>query len=320
MAKRSSTILSPLRYPGSKRRLAKYIKQSLELNGLKPSLYIELFAGGASVALQLLTDELVDCAILVDRDPLISSFWRVVFNDTEWLIEQIKSIEVTVEKWREFKNSDPSSDRERALTCLFLNRTSFSGILAPQVGPIGGYEQKSKYPIDCRFPRDTLVRRLRQAATLRDRIYEVWTYSWEDAITEIRRKQSDGELPIEGLFFYLDPPFFYKANKLYRFYFEDNDHQNLRDTLLDLEDPWLLSYDSTEEVERLYGEAISNGTHKRKVELLYSTAETPGSKTATEVILSNLPNLPSGQRLWESSQGNKNAHKGSGNLEKEGSA
>lgn len=48
-----------------------------------------------------------------------------------------------------------------AFACLFLNRTSFNGTLHWRAGPIGGKEQTSKYAIDCRFPRERLVQRLR---------------------------------------------------------------------------------------------------------------------------------------------------------------
>ena len=51
LARAEASILSPLRYPGSKRRLAVYIAETLRLNGLQPKLFVEPFAGGASVAL-----------------------------------------------------------------------------------------------------------------------------------------------------------------------------------------------------------------------------------------------------------------------------
>lgn len=54
------SILSPLRYPGGKRRLAGYIAAAIRINGLRPKLFVEPFAGGgASVAQQLLNDGLV---------------------------------------------------------------------------------------------------------------------------------------------------------------------------------------------------------------------------------------------------------------------
>ena len=42
------SILSPLRYPGAKRRLSGYVAETLRLNGIRPRLLVEPFAGGAS--------------------------------------------------------------------------------------------------------------------------------------------------------------------------------------------------------------------------------------------------------------------------------
>ena len=128
-AKPGEPLLSPLRYPGSKRRLVQYLQATLDLNDLHPSLLVEPFAGGASVALQLLCDGLVDRIGLADVDPLITSFWECVFFDTDWLVEVIDEIEVTLPRWESFRKLKPVTTRDRALKCLFLNRTSFSGIL-----------------------------------------------------------------------------------------------------------------------------------------------------------------------------------------------
>jgi DNA adenine methylase len=288
-------LLSPLRYPGSKRGLVGYIKQALEINKCKPALYIEPFVGGASVALQLMQDGLIQSAILMDVDPWIASFWQTVFFDTDWLVEQVQTIDVTLEQWYRLKRSRPITTREQALAFFFLNRTSFSGILEAKAGPLGGRQQNSPYKIDCRFPRATLVRRIRQAATHTEKVYAVWSCSWEDGIAKIRDEQRVGRLPCDGLFFYLDPPFFDKAEDLYRYYFAQKDHVALRDFLLTLEDKWILSYDSAQQVEALYGQALKkrvNGTQKHHVELFYSLAAMSKRQKGQEVIISNLEELP----------------------------
>lgn len=284
-------MFSPLRYPGSKRRLAAYIEKLLRLNNLEPSLFVEPFAGGASVALNLMENGTVDQVILVEKDPLVASFWQIVFSknddDVAWLIDQVRTIEVTVERWGEYKGTVPDDLRQQALACLFLNRTSFSGILAPSSGPLGGKAQKSQYKIDCRFPRDTLVHRIEQATAYRERVLAVWHKDWREALEDIE------EMPVPGdIIYYLDPPFFEKADRLYTHYFQDDDHKALRDAVLKLEDPWILSYDYCSQVEALYGNGA--GTH---VELLYSA--NGGNRKAREVILTNLDILPDETRLWK---------------------
>jgi DNA adenine methylase len=217
-----------------------------------------------------------------------------VFFDTDWLIEQVLTIQVTLEKWYQFKHSKPDTRREQAITGFFLNRTSFSGILEAKAGPLGGKQQNSPYPIDCRFPRDRLVKRIKQAVAHKDKIYGVWNCSWSECMTKIRQEQLLGHLPSDELFFYLDPPFF-EAEKLYRYEFVSSDHKALRDHLLSLEDKWILSYDSAQQVEALYGKAIqkrTNGTQKHDVELYYSAANSSKRTKGQEVIISNLEKLP----------------------------
>lgn len=294
----SGTLFSPLRYPGSKRGLVDYITQALKINALKPSLYIEPFVGGGSVAINLLHRNLVDKVLMIDLDPWITSFWQTLFFDTQWLIEQVKTMQVSLENWRIYKKSKPNTIRDQALICFFLNRTSFSGILEERAGPIGGKGQKSDYPIDCRFTeitRKTIVDRIEKISQYQSRIYGIWNCSWDNAIQKIQIDQGDGKLPKSDLFYYLDPPFFEKADALYRFYFLEEDHMALRDCLLSLEDKWLLSYDSACQVEAMYGDALkkgTNGTQHHDIELLYTVAKISKRKKGKEVIISNLERLP----------------------------
>lgn len=282
--KQKSSIVSPLRYPGSKRRLAEYIKKTLKQNCFYPDLFIEPFAGGASVALNLLNEDIVKQIGLIELDPLVAAFWKTVFFDADWLIEQIKTIEITVEQWAILKKSIYKTRRERALACLFLNRTSFSGIIA-RTGPIGGYKQNSQYKIDCRFPRETLIKRIRQAESLKERVAFVWHISWKQGIFRIRKKQQLGKLANSNLLFYFDPPFFEKADQLYNYYFDDRKHKQLRDYILTLQDNWILSYDSPEKVKKLYGNNLSSVN----IEMRYSASKCTSRRSEQqEIIVSNM--------------------------------
>src|SRR3954452_17628018 len=89
---RNRKVLSPLRYPGGKRRLAPYVAAALAANDLRPDLLVAPFAGGASVSLELLDSELVGHVALGDADPMVAAFWRTVFEDTDWLCRQVESI------------------------------------------------------------------------------------------------------------------------------------------------------------------------------------------------------------------------------------
>jgi len=295
LVREAVSIVSPLRYPGGKRRLAGYIADALSLNSLKPKLFVEPFAGGASVALQLLADERVEAIALGDRDPLVASFWKVVFWDTAWLMKRIKRIAVTVRNWNHFRNNTWRSDRERALACLFLNRTSFSGILADTAGPIGGKEQDSNYLIDCRFPVETLIRRIEQAAELKEKVLFVNSRDWRHTVNRVEKLN----YTLNEIFYYLDPPFYAKAERLYRFHFEETDHDTLHDKLRDLEQPWLLSYDVSEEIFAKYSH---NSRGPQRIDLLYSIKGSSGVSQSQEIIITNLAKLPRRTRLWRSNR------------------
>jgi DNA adenine methylase len=255
---------------------------------------VEPFAGGSSVALQLLNEDLVEKIVLGEKDPLVSSFWKIVFGEPEWLISEISKMPLTLKKWKYFKDNSFTTNRERALACIFLNRTSFSGIIAPGSGPIGGYRQKSQYKIDCRFNIETLAKRIRQAASLRDRVLYVERADWKATISKTQKLK----FKANEVFYYLDPPFFFKANRLYTYYFNLANHIELRDTLVGLRQPWLLSYDKADEIIHMYS---TNGYGPRHIDILYSIGSGSQSRTQ-EAIITNLPRLPKETRIWMSKE------------------
>lgn len=288
-------LTSPLRYPGSKRRLSEFVVALLKTNKLKPELFVEPFCGGASVALNLLGSGNVAKVGLLDKDPLISSFWKTVFFDTNWLIEKIKERKVTLRAWQRIKDSKPISTREQAYKCLFLNRTSFSGILSPSAGPIGGKRQVSDYDIACRFPKQKIIDRILRIADYKDQIAFIMSGSWKEVFNRAAKLGFDKS----SVFYYVDPPFYLKAERLYNFFFKESDHRELASFLSKETSPWLVSYDANVFIENLYS---SNGNRQKKVETLYSLSSDNGQYPIRELIITNLARLPRRTKMWTASK------------------
>ena len=248
-------LLSPLRYPGSKNKLIKYLKKVLDFNDFSPEVLVEPFVGGGSIFLNFIENKWVNQAVIGDRDQLVYSFWKVLFEDPEYLISFIKRVKVNVDNFNYYKkiakNEAHYSRKKLAEACLFLNRTSFSGILANNAGPIGGKNQKSEYKIDCRFNKLLLINKIRDISHFSPKV-TVLPYNWNLTINFALSKHKE-----KKLFFYLDPPFYRKAERLYRHYFSNKMiHVALSKKLKSLKHKWILSYDRVREIKELYNPFI----------------------------------------------------------------
>ncbi|EAG9469847.1 DNA adenine methylase, partial [Listeria monocytogenes] len=162
---------SPLRYPGGKHKMYKYIKKLVAVNDI--DTYIEPFCGGSGLALELLLSKDVNRIIINDYDYSIYCFWKSVLDYTDELIDMINSSEVTIEEW--FRQKEIRKDIydhsvvEVGFSTLFLNRTNRSGII-DKAGPIGGYQQTGNYLIDCRFNKEKLIEKILKIAQVKDKI------------------------------------------------------------------------------------------------------------------------------------------------------
>jgi DNA adenine methylase len=244
--------VSPLRYPGGKRKLAPFIADLITRAGLEVELLVEPFAGGAAVAISLLESRHVQSIALADADPLIAAFWKTVFSrSAHSLADMVCNTRVTLAEWRRQKALEPRSDFAAAFKCLFLNRTSFSGALMSRTGPIGGISQDGPYKIGCRFNREKIAERILELNKLAPQVRFVRNESYRKTIADIARTNLALEAP-ERIFWYLDPPFFAKADRLYRFSFSASQHQTLSKNIDNLAGHWVLSYDDHEEARRLY--------------------------------------------------------------------
>lgn len=245
----SNKLYTPLRYPGGKAAFAPFIARVMESNGLTGGHYLEPYAGGAGVALELLFHGHASHVHINDLDPAIYSFWKAVTQESHALLDLLHSTPVNIEQWFKWRSvlrgETTASLVERGFATLFMNRTNRSGIL--KGGVIGGKEQSGAYKLDARFKKDVLAARIQKIAQHANGI----TVHSEDALTLLNR--CDDLLPHRSLI-YLDPPYYVKGRGLYRNFYEHDDHVAIAQTLQSqsFARPWVVSYDNTDEIREMY--------------------------------------------------------------------
>jgi DNA adenine methylase len=82
----SNRLYSPLRYPGGKAPFAPFIAKVMEVNGVAGGHYLEPYAGGAGVALDLLFQGHASHIHINDADPAVFAFWASVTQHSEELL------------------------------------------------------------------------------------------------------------------------------------------------------------------------------------------------------------------------------------------
>lgn len=241
-------IYSPLRYPGGKAKLSKFIAKVCTDNQVNGH-YIEPYAGGAAVALYLLLKGNVSKITINDYDRSIYAFWYSVLNHTDSLCNMISDTEVNMKNWnatREIQsNKQKAGLLELGFSTFFQNRTNMSGII--KAGVIGGKKQNGKYKINCRFNKKALIKRVKDIAIHKENI-DLYNLDAAELIKKIQ-KESHGAQTI----FYCDPPYYLKGASLYTNHYHHDDHKEISKLIKSIENiHWIVSYDDTPEIENIY--------------------------------------------------------------------
>ncbi len=239
---------TPLRYPGGKGKLTAYVEKVLELNCLYGGTYVEPYAGGAAVAMELLLRGLVRRIHINDLNPAVHAFWRAVLQEPEKLIGLISRCKVNMETWywaRSVQSESSPDPIDLAFSTFFLNRTNRSGILLG--GVIGGKDQNGPWKIDARFNTSDLIMRIE---TIAERSDDIHLHN-EDAQKLVRRLAS--KLAKKNLI-YFDPPYFVKGQGLYMHHYDPADHAAVAKTIENLPSTcnWMVSYDDHPVIRELY--------------------------------------------------------------------
>jgi hypothetical protein len=239
--------LTPLRYPGGKGAFAPFVKSVIETNHLKGGHYMEPFAGGAGVALDLLFNGYVSDIHINDADLAIYHFWHVIITNTDDFLALLQQTPLTIEEWEKqrliLKHPENYSELEHGFATFYLNRTNRSGIL--KAGVIGGKTQNGAYKLDARFNKERLSSLIQRIANYATNIH---VYNL-DALELL--KKVDQILPQPSLI-YLDPPYYIKGQGLYRNFYNHDDHVQICEALGKIETPWIVSYDNCDEIKSIY--------------------------------------------------------------------
>ncbi len=254
---------SPLRYPGGKGKLAKFMKYMIDQLGHGGGTYIEPFAGGAGVAIELLLQGGVSRIVINDYDKGIWSFWKAVLTETDRFIEQLAVVPLTMEEWNRQRNICLTRNNkysfELGFATFYMNRTNRSGIV--KGGVIGGMDQSGSWKMDARFKREDLIRRIESIA---ERKSHIKLYN-KDINSFIIRY-----IPLyeENALVYFDPPYLKKGKQLYMNYFQLEDHVRIEKAIRDyVKCDWIITYDKASEIESIY-----KGYSMRLYDLNYSVS------------------------------------------------
>ncbi|MDM8101258.1 DNA adenine methylase [Oceanobacillus oncorhynchi] len=253
---------SPLRYPGGKTQLSNFIGHLIDVNYINNVVYCEPFSGGAGAAVELLLTEKVSKIILNDYDIGIYSIWYAILNQPDDFINEIRNIEITIDEWYNqksiYKNMKKYGEYsfELAFATFFLNRTNRSGIIAG--GPIGGFTQKAKDKIDCRFNKETLINKVISISERREDIL-LFNFDAVKLIDKVILQHQN-----DNLFIFFDPPYYKQGKNLYTNFFEYKDHQKLANKIKSIKDYyWITTYDYEEDIKELYNGVITKEYYLR---------------------------------------------------------
>jgi len=242
---------SPLRYPGGKGCLAGLLSNIIDLNDLRGCAYYEPYAGGAGAALELLRSGILGDIFINDADERIGAFWKSALDESHRFVDKVLDVPLSIEEWQHQRNicANPQLHKrfEVGFATFYMNRCNRSGVLTG-AGPIGGYGQAGKWKLGVRFNREALAERILCLSRMGDCIH----VSNRDALDFLKVSLPRGNAR-KRVLVYLDPPYVNKGQRLYLNSYEARDHASLAryitgQAIL----PWIMSYDDTDLVRKLY--------------------------------------------------------------------
>ena len=229
------------RFPGGKTRVAGTIANILSyMKGFEKGFH-DVFVGGGAVLVEVAQQYPKIKLHANDLDENIAAFWQIMANPNLGYDRLCKLMEIRPEValFKYLRETEPANLVEKAYRAIFFNRTTFSGIAITH--PIGGFGQKSKWTIDCKWNFSRMKERMHQMVQLFHGRLSVSNQPFQKYLFGIGK----------NAVCYLDPPYYKTGSGLYRVSMPKREHEVLSGMLKQRRN-WVLSYDICPEVEQLY--------------------------------------------------------------------
>lgn len=232
-------IKSPLRYPGGKSRAVDQIAAMMPEQFTE---YREPFVGGGSFFIYLRQRRPHLPIWINDLNHDLCCFWKYAQSDLDLLATEVAKIKSSTTNGNELFGELTANYEseltafERAVRFFVLNRITFSGTVDS-----GGYSQKA---FECRFT-DSSIERLKELRSV---------------MSEINVTNLDYRQLLEGasehVFIFLDPPYLRAVkSKLYGrrgALHTGFNHAEFAHSLKNCSSRWLVTYDDSPEIRRLF--------------------------------------------------------------------
>jgi site-specific DNA-adenine methylase/DNA modification methylase len=243
-------------YPGAKRHLQEHIVPKLheQLRDSAITTYAEPFFGAGGIGLALLGSQPpIEKVVINDRDCGVASTWTSVIRYPDELIERVEAFTPTVEAYHKLndflmrKKTVPGHESvvDLGFANLALHRISFRGKGTRAGSPQGGAQCGKKTDIAAIWNPQTLVGLIRQ--------YNELFASFEidgnccHSFDFQRILETD-----ERMLVYLDPPHYHTGANFYHIAFTADDHYRLAAYLRQTHHKWMVSYDDSQVIRKLY--------------------------------------------------------------------
>ena len=234
--------ISPFRYPGGKTKMLPILMEHISPMLDKRPMFIDAFVGGGSVLLEVAQKYPSAHLFANDKDYWVSSFWSIVSGLNYSKFSELLNLmdaKPTLDLFYKLREEKPKDDVEAAYRAIFFNRTTFSGIFYS--GPIGGKDQASAYPIDCRYNANKLKAKITKCRDL----LQYRTVVTNEDFSQLPSLTAN-DIPV-----YLDPPYYVKGDALYIHSMKPSEHRSLSNILINRKN-WVLSYDDCTEIRDFY--------------------------------------------------------------------